>query len=39
MITIALFALIVFFAIEVKYQDYMNDIKNNRVRHPLKSKK
>ncbi len=36
---IAIFALIIFFAIEVQFQDYINDINNNRVRNPLKRKK
>jgi hypothetical protein len=39
MIIIAIFALIILFAIETQFQDYMNDIKNNRVRNPLKRKK
>jgi len=39
MIIIAIFALIILFAIEVQFQDYMNDINNNRVRNPLKRKK
>ena len=39
MIIIAIFALIILFGIEVQFQDYMNDIKNNRVRNPLKRKK
>jgi hypothetical protein len=39
MITIAIFALIILFAVEVQFQDYLNDINNNRVRNPLKRKK
>ncbi len=39
MITIAIFCLIILFAVEVQFQDYLNDINNNRVRHPLKRKK
>ena len=36
---IDIFALNILFGIEVQFQDYMNDIKNNRVRNPLKRKK
>lgn len=39
MAIIIIFALIVLFAIETTFQEYINDIQNNRVRHPLKRKK